>query len=38
MRGRIAIDAMILTGANTDDNDQDERWEGGEAGMVVVKS
>ena len=37
MRGRIAIDAMILTGANTDDNDQDERWEG-EAGMVVVKS
>ena len=32
MRGRIAIDAMILTGADAEDNNQSGRWEGGEAG------
>lgn len=32
MRGRIVIDAMILTGADADDNNQKGRWEGGEEG------
>lgn len=30
MRGRIAIDAMIFTGAETDDDSENGRWEGGE--------
>lgn len=38
MRGRIAIDAMILTGAEADDNSRTGVGEKRGGGMMVVKS